>query len=155
MRTEIAIDVKATPRRVFDAVSDVVNWPAVLPHYRYVTVKSRQGDRRTVAMSARRPIGRFGIPVAWRSEQWSDASDPEDLQLRFRHVAGATRGMDVTWHIRPSGAGSRVSIVHDFSRRLPLLGDSLYPRVIDRFFVRPIAGRTLATFKTLVESAGS
>ncbi len=28
----------------------------------------------------------------------------------------------------------------------------LFPRVVDRLFVRPIAGRTLATFKKLAES---
>lgn len=105
-------------------------------------------------MSARRPLGPLGIPVAWRSEQWHDVTDPDDLQLRFIHVAGATRGMDVTWHIRPSPEGSRVTIEHVFSRRLALLGDELLPRVVDRFFVRPIAGRTLATFKALVERGG-
>ena len=154
MRTTITIDMAASPAQVFDLVSDVTRWPRLLPHYRYVTVLSRRQDRATVAMSARRRLGPFGLPVAWRSEQWSDDSDPDDLQLRFIHVAGATRGMDVTWHLRPTSAGSRVTIEHAFSRHLPLLGDQLFPRVVDRLFVRPIAGQTLATFKALVENSG-
>lgn len=101
-------------------------------------------------MQAIRP-GRVRIPVGWTSEQWSDDSDPDDLRLRFVHVAGFTRGMDVTWHIRPADGGSRVTIVHDFTRALPLLGGDAFPRVVDRLFVRPIAGRTLATFKMLAE----
>jgi ribosome-associated toxin RatA of RatAB toxin-antitoxin module len=152
LRTEIVVDIAAQPRVVFDLVSDVTRWPELLPHYRYVTVQSRDGGGLTVSMSAHRPIGPLGIPVTWRSRQWSDTSDPNDLRLRFVHVGGATRGMDVTWHIRSTGTGSHVSIEHDFSRRLPLLGDQLYPRIVDRFFVRPIAGRTLATFKALAET---
>ena len=61
--------------------------------------------------------------------------------------------MDVTWHITPRGAtGSNVAIVHDFVRPLPLVGPNLFPGIVDRLFVRPIAGRTLATFKRLAES---
>jgi ribosome-associated toxin RatA of RatAB toxin-antitoxin module len=141
----------APPRKIFDLVRDITKWPDLLPHYRHVTVESRSGERLTVRMAARRMVGPTGIPVSWRSETWSDDSDPNDLQLRFIHVGGATRGMDVTWHIRSTATGSHVAIEHDFARRLPLLGDRLYPRFIDRFFVRPIAGRTLATFKALVE----
>ena len=104
-------------------------------------------------MRAVRHFGPVAIPVGWRSRTWSEASDNDDLRLRFVHVGGPTRGMDVTWHIRPTNAGTcSATIVHDFSRSLPLLGDQLFPHVIDRFFVRPIAGRTLASFKALAET---
>ena len=153
MHTEISIDVDRPPRTVFDLARDISRWPLVLPHYRKVTVESRNDDRLTATMAAVRPIWRkIGIPVWWRSQQWSDEADANDLRLRFKHVAGATKGMDVTWHIRSTGAGSRVTIEHEFTRHLPLLGDTLFPRVVDRLFVRPIAGRTLATFKKLAES---
>lgn len=102
-------------------------------------------------MAARRP-GRFPIAVAWRAEHWPDGSDPADLRLHFRHVGGATRGMEVTWHIRPRGAGASVTIEHEFARPLPFLGPDLLPGLVDRLFVRPIAGRTLATFKMLAEA---
>lgn len=151
MRTEISIDVAAPPRTVFDLVRDITRWPALLPHYRKVTIHSHRGERVTATMAAVRPLGRSGLPVGWRSEQWSDDTDPEDLRLRFVHVRGATRGMDVTWHIRPTDAGCRVTIEHNFVRRLPLLGDELFPRVVERLFVRPIATKTLATFKRLAE----
>jgi hypothetical protein len=61
--------------------------------------------------------------------------------------------MDVTWHITAREAGgTNVAIVHDFVRRLPVIGGELFPRLVDRLFVRPIAGRTLATFKRLAEA---
>jgi hypothetical protein len=108
------------------------------------------------SLVAIRPIGRsqsFGLPVAWRAEQWAEPADPDDLRLRFRHLRGVTAGMDVTWHIRPAPAGCRVTIDHEFRRRLPLVGEELLPRLVDLFFTRPIAGRTLRRFKALAEAA--
>jgi hypothetical protein len=92
------------------------------------------------------PVLGLGFPVAWRSRTWSE---PETLRLRFEHVAGATRGMDVTWDIvaRPVSGGSRITISHEFSPRMPG-----FARFVDRFFTRPIAGRTLGTFKALAEA---
>lgn len=154
VHAEISINVAAPARVVFELARDITRWPDLLPHYRKVTVDSRNGERLTASMRAVRPFGklRTGIPVRWQSEQWSDDADADDLRLRFIHVAGATRGMDVSWHIRPTKTGCRVTIEHDFLRSLPFLGDELFAQVIDRFFVRPIAGRTLATFKSLAES---
>ena len=100
-------------------------------------------------MHATRPFGPIGVPVAWRARTWAELDDADDLRLRFVHTGGATRGMDVTWHITPRArrlATSRSTT--SSSRRLPLLGSELFPRIVDRLFVRPIAGRTLTTFKT-------
>jgi hypothetical protein len=105
-------------------------------------------------MQAVRPLGPLNVPVSWTAEQWTDDSNPTDLQLRFHHVRGPTRDMHVTWHIREAGESgrSRVTIEHVFSRRLPLVGAAdVWPAIVDRLFVRPIAGRTLATFKKLAE----
>jgi hypothetical protein len=61
--------------------------------------------------------------------------------------------MDVTWHIDPrtdDGGTTHVVIEHDFRPRLPG-----FAAFVDRFFTRPIAGRTLATFKALAEAVQS
>jgi hypothetical protein len=106
---------------------------------------------------ARRPLVRafgIGIPVVWWSRTWNE---PDTLRLRFEHIGGLTRGMDVTWRIEPrdeAGAAiveaCRVTISHEFSPRMPG-----FARFVDRFFTRPIAGRTLATFKALAEAMQS
>jgi ribosome-associated toxin RatA of RatAB toxin-antitoxin module len=154
VRSRIEIDVDAPPGVVFALARDVVHWPMVLPHYRSVTVKSHDGGALVVTMSATRRFGRLGVPVAWRSRTWAEDADPNDVRLRFVHVGGFTRGMDVTWHITPRGAaGSHVAIEHAWRRRVPLLDDEFVPRLIDKLFVQPIATRTLATFKNLAEGA--
>lgn len=148
--------MSAPGQRVFELARDIARWPTLLPHYRKVTVLSRTESEITAQMSATRPLGPLGIPVGWQTRAWADASIADDLRLRFVHTAGATRGMDVTWHITPRGQdgvdGSHVVIEHDFVRPLPIVGPDLVPSAIDRLFVRPIAGKTLATFNRLAES---
>jgi ribosome-associated toxin RatA of RatAB toxin-antitoxin module len=145
----MAIDIDARPELVFALARDVERWERLLPHYaRSRTVERRSDGRLVVDFVARRQIIAvlgLGLPVAWRSRTWNE---PESLRLRFVHVAGATKGMDVTWRIEPgSGLGARVAIDHDFRPRLPF-----FAAFVDRVFTRPIAGRTLATFKALAEA---
>ena len=89
----------------------------------------------------------LGLPVVWRSRTWSE---PAERRLRFVHVAGASRGMDVTWRITATAAGCRVTIEHEFAPRVPG-----FAAFVDRWFTRPIAGRTLATFQALAEALAS
>lgn len=153
MHSQIAIDIDAPADLVFDLARDVERWSTLLPHY----VRSRATDhdawgRPFVEFIARRPLIRvlgLGLPVVWWSRTWNE---PEARRLRFEHVAGATRGMDVTWRIEPTGGGvtCRVTIEHEFAPRVPG-----FAAFVDRFFTRPIAGRTLATFKALAEALES
>jgi ribosome-associated toxin RatA of RatAB toxin-antitoxin module len=150
LHSEISIDIAAPGTLVFALAHDVERWSTLLPHY----VRSRFEDtdgwgRPIMEFVARRPlvpILGLGLPVAWWSRTWNE---PEDLRLHFEHIAGATRGMMVTWRIEPVGDGSscRVTIAHAFSPRVPG-----FARFVDRCFTRPIAGRTLATFKALAEA---
>ena len=148
MRSTLTVDVAAPPELVFRLARDVERWPRLLPHYVAVRPLGRDGDGSLVAeMVARRPLVPvlgLSLSVAWRARAWSEA---DGLRLRFVHQGGATNGMDVTWRIESSGGGCRVSIDHDFSPRIaPWAG------FIDRGFTRPIATRTLATFKAIAEA---
>jgi ribosome-associated toxin RatA of RatAB toxin-antitoxin module len=149
MKSAIAVEIGAPPDLVFDLARDVERWPAMLPHYASVRVRDRRPDGSLVArFVARRellPILGLGLPVAWRALAWSE---PEALRLRFRHLGGVTAGMDVTWRITPAPSGCRVTIEHDFRPRF-----GAWAAIVDRAFVRPIAGRTLATFRAIAEAA--
>jgi len=150
VRSTIGIDVAAPPETVFRLARDVERWPRLLPHYVAATrlAPADRDGRLLVRFVAIRPVVRvlgLGIPVAWRSLTWSE---PATCRLRFRHRGGATNGMDVTWRIEPwAGGGSRIEIDHFFRPRLPG-----WAWLIDRFFTRPVAGRTLATFRDLAEA---
>lgn len=151
MKSTIAIDVEAPARLVFELARDVERWPDLLPHYLRVRVRTPNPDGSRVAemVAVRRlpgPLG-LGIPVTWRARTWAEA---DSLRLRFRHIGGATGGMDVTWRIESTATGCRVTIEHDFRPRL-----AAWAPIVDRMFVRPIAGRTLATFKSIADAAAA
>jgi ribosome-associated toxin RatA of RatAB toxin-antitoxin module len=159
VHSTVSVDIAAPPELVFRLARDIERWPRLLPHYLGARVLERRGDGTTTfRMIARRPLFDalgLGLPVVWRARTWAE---PEDMRLRFRHLGGVTGGMDVTWRIEPTESGCHVAIDHVFRQRLPipvlgkLLGDEVVPAFVDRFFTRPIAQRTLATFATLAEA---
>ncbi len=136
MRNELFIG--APPQRIFDYASRTQNWPDILPHYRYVRVLESSGPRSVVEMAARRAFGALplAIPVRWRAEQTNDAALPG---ITFRHVGGWTKGMRVWWRFVPRNGGTQVQIDHEW--RSPLA------TFIGKYFVDPIATRTLACMK--------
>jgi ribosome-associated toxin RatA of RatAB toxin-antitoxin module len=148
VKSTISVTISAPRELVFRLARDVERWDRLLPHYSRSRAVGRRPDGSVVVdFVARRPlIGLLGLglPVTWRARTWND---PATLRLRFVHVAGATTGMDVTWRIEPVAGGTQVSIDHDFRPRV-----APFAPFVDRFFTRPIASRTLATFKTLAEA---
>jgi ribosome-associated toxin RatA of RatAB toxin-antitoxin module len=148
MRSSIGIDIAAPPELVFGLARRVERWERLLPHYaRSRPVAAGPDGTLVTDFVARRtfvPFLGLGLPVAWRARTWAE---PDSRRLRFVHVAGVTKGMDVTWRIEPASTGCRVSIEHYFRPRLPG-----FAALVDRAFTRPIARRTLATFKVLAEA---
>ena len=152
MHSTIGIDIAAPPALVFGLARDPERWARLLPHYaRSRAVGARRTDGSLVVdfVARRTLVGVLGLalPVTWRARTWAE---PGTLRLRFVHVAGATKGMDVTWRIDAASGGARVVIDHDFRPTVPL-----FAVVVDRFFTRPIASRTLATFRDLAEALAS
>jgi hypothetical protein len=109
-------------------------------------------------MSANRPFqvktpgGRLGInwPTWWLSEMAVDKDRPS---IRFRHVGGITKEMDVEWSFSPTSDGTHVRIVHlwDGPRRLRLIGRLAATHLIGPVFVHGIASRTLAGLAAVAE----
>jgi hypothetical protein len=149
MISTTAIDVNASPELVFRLAADVERWPDLLPHYASARLEriARDGSR-VVRFAARRefvPWLGLGLPLAWRA---ATSNDPETLTLRFVHLGGATAGMEVTWRIEPRAGGSHVEIEHRFRPRL-----EIWARLVDRLLIGPVAGRTLAAFRSIAEAA--
>ena len=148
MRTVDRIRVHAPLARVFATASAVERWPVILPHYRWV----RRVERSLVEMAAWRPFGIFKYPTWWVSEMTVDRTAGE---IRYRHVRGITRGMDVVWRLveTADGQGVDAEIVHTWDGpRWPLVGRLAADLVIGPVFIHGIASRTLAGIKRAAES---
>jgi hypothetical protein len=71
--------------------------------------------------------------------------------IRYRHIGGVTKGMEVAWTFAPGPNEVHVRIDHEFNPPWPLVGGFVADRVIGPHFVAAIAGQTLRTIKAIVE----
>jgi len=146
MQTANTVEMAGDLDRIVTLAADIERWPIILPHYRWVTLLEGGGDRKTVEMAARR--GRF--PVKWRAIQEIERSGDSPI-IRFRHIGGVTKGMEVAWTFTEVPGAIAVRIDHAFSPPWPVVGDLIASRIIGPHFVEAIAGQTLRTIKAIVE----
>ena len=134
--------VRAPVELMFRVACDVENWPGYLSHYRRVRFRERTRDGGgLVEMAASRPFGPLAWPVWWESEMVVNQAAPA---VRYRHVRGLTRGMDVEWTFAAESAFTRVRIVHAWNGPAwPLIGIFAASEVIGPIFIHGIASRTL------------
>jgi hypothetical protein len=147
MRTANTVLMRGELDHIVDLAVATERWPEILPHYRWVTVLEGGGDHKAVEMAARR--GRF--PLKWRARQDVERDGPSPV-IRFHHIGGVTKGMDVAWTFAPGPDGVAVTIDHDFAPPWPVVGGVVADRIIGPHFVEAIAGRTLNTIKGIVEN---
>ena len=145
--------VRAPLGRVFACAADVERWPEWLDHYRWVRLLERGADGGLVEMAAWRLFGPVRYPTWWVSEMRIDRAAPA---VRYRHVRGVTRGMDVEWAFSPAGEGGvAVTITHWWDGPpWPLLGAVAAKVIIGPLFIHHIAQRTLAGIARVAESGG-
>ncbi len=152
MHTETVVRIRGSADAVFAYAARVEDWPHLLPHYRGVRVVATHAGARIVEMRARR--GR--IPVWWWARQ---VVVPAERRIRYTHLRGITRGMEVEWRIVPAEESPEesavVTVVHDLALRWPLIGRVVADRIIGPQFVEPIAGATLRRIKWLVEQGSA
>ena len=142
--------IRAPIDRVLEVASEIERWPQILSHYRWVRFLERRNGGGTVEMAAWRPFGVFRYPTWWVSEMTVDRRARE---IRYRHLRGITRRMDVVWRLVEQPGGVNVTIVHDWAGpRWPLVGPLAARLVIGPVFIQGIASRTLAGIKRFVEN---
>jgi uncharacterized membrane protein len=137
MRMCNEIVVNAPAQKIYERAAATERWPEILPHYRFVRVVDGDTERRTVDMGAKRGL----IPIRWRAEQ---INDPRTPGISFRHLRGWTKGMRVFWRFENEDGRTRVTIDHEL--RSPLAS------FIGKYFIDPIATRTLRCMKDLAEN---
>lgn len=139
------IEIAAAPPEIMRLAFDLPRWPEFLPHYRWVRVLETEGERQTVEMACYRT----GVPLKWRSHLWVR---PEERRMRFLHIAGPARGMDVEWVFEERGSITSVTIRHDLTLQVPVINSPVGRWIVSEVFVAAVAGRTLKCLKQAVES---
>ena len=143
VRTENSILIKAPLEKIFETTSDLLRWPTVLPHYRWIRILKTDNDGLVVKMAARRGW----LPIQWTSRF---QVDPRARELRFEHLKAFTRGMQVLWTYTSTPEGVRVTISHEMDRA-SAFGRWFAHRVLGEMFIGPVATRTLSRFKEYLE----
>ncbi|MGH7654887.1 MAG: SRPBCC family protein [Gemmatimonadaceae bacterium] len=153
MRTVDEAFVRAPAELMFRITRDVEQWPAHLRHYRFVRFRERAADGGgVVEMSANRPFGPLNWPTWWLSEMQVVSGGGATPAIRFRHIGGITKGMDVEWRFESRAGGTQVELVHAWNGpRWPLIGVFAATMVIGPVFVHGIASRTLAGLAHIAE----
>lgn len=146
MQTANTVEMAGELDHIVALAVDTERWPVILPHYRWVTLLDGGGDHKSVEMAARRGV----IPVKWRARQDVERDGPTPV-IRFKHIGGVTKGMDVAWTFERKPGLVSVRIDHDFRPPWPIVGSVVAERIIGPHFVEAIAGKTLRTIKGIVE----
>lgn len=151
MRTLDQIAILASINRVFALASNVERWADFLPHYRWVRMLGRSQGGDVVEMAAWRDFGPLRYPTRWVSQM---EVIPEAHVVRYRHIEGITRGMNVEWRIEQRDGSVHVRIEHLWDGpKWPLVGRLAANRVIGPVFIHHIASQTLAGVKREAERA--
>jgi len=153
METVDEATVDAPIEVMFRLVREVELWPGWLTHYRYVRFRTRAADGGgEVEMSANRPFGILNWPTWWLSEM---SVDDRAHVVRFRHIGGVTRGMDVEWRLESIDGATRVRLLHVWDGPpWPVIGVFAAIEVIGPVFIHGIASRTLAGLAREAEARG-
>ncbi|MEZ5301793.1 MAG: SRPBCC family protein [Verrucomicrobiales bacterium] len=150
MFTATSIIIHAPRERIFEVTANLENWVPMLPHYREIKFFERSADGRKnrVKMACWRGI----IPISWHSIH---EIKPDSMEVHFTHLRAFTKGMVVVWKYEPlpeaEGGGVRVTITHDLNFRVAALAPLMEP-IIAHGFIDPVASKTLATFKKILEA---
>ena len=151
MLTVDRVFIRAPVERVFQVAADIERWPELLPHYRWVRFLERQPSGGVVEMAAWRPFGPVRYPAWWVSRMTIDRPARE---IRYNHLRGITRGMDVVWRVVARGPSADVTIEHRWDGPAwPVVGGWIARGLIGPVFVHGIASRTLAGIKRYAEEA--
>ena len=80
--------------------------------------------------------------------------DAAGRAVRYRHIEGITRGMEVEWSLHAREDNVEIVIVHEWNGPAwPLIGPLAAELVIGPVFIHGIASRTLAGVKRHAEAA--
>lgn len=152
MQTRNEIDVYGEPerasKRIFQLAAELQNWPKILPHYWRMNVLEHSEGHKVADFGAYRDFG-LRFPCRWRARQ---ELFPDEGRITFQHIGGITKGMWVEWRIEPRKDHVHVTIYHELTYPVPVLGPLFANHIVGKLFIHNIASKTLHCFKEKVEA---
>ena len=147
MMTSNQIQIRADIDDVYRAAADVLEWPRLLPHYRWVRVV--EGDASNPRCVVEMAASRNGFPCSWQAER---ILLPEEYRIHYRHTRSTwTKGMDVWWILRRLDAGLvEAKITHEMPPS-DCVTEWFRRWVVGKLFVENIADKTLMGLKMHLE----
>ena len=147
MMTSNRILIRADIGDVYRAAADVLEWPRLLSHYRWVRLV--EGDASNGHCVVEMAASRTGFPCSWRSRM---ELHPEEHRIRYVHTRSTwTRGMEVWWILRTTTDGLvEATITHEMPRSNFVM-EWFRKWVVGRMFVENIADKTLRGLKQHLE----
>lgn len=149
MHTANAVGMRGDPERlygrIFQLAADIQDWPALLPHYRYLRVLEQSSTHKIADFGA----SRDGFPVKWRARQ---ELFPAEGRITYQHIGGITKGMWVEWRLEKRGDHVHVTIEHELNYPVSILGPLFAQYIVGNLFVQNIAGKTLRCIQAKVEA---
>lgn len=144
MNTFNQIQIYGPFETIFTLASQIARWPEIFPHYRWVKIIERRGEQIIAEMAARHK----GIPLWWKTIQ---VALPEERRIRYQHIGGITKGMEVEWTFTQVKDVWLVQIHHVFEPSWPLITPWFSEQVIGKLFVQQVANKTLCCIKRIIQ----
>ncbi len=149
MYIENEIVLKGDWAEIWRNARDIERWPVILPHYIQIDILDtfEDGRKRKAYMKC---WWHKIMPVSWTTVQTLEPNeDAAQARVRYNHIGGVTKGMEVIWSFEPLGDNSyKTRISHDWIPNWPIVGGPA-AYFIQTQVVHYIADRTLSTMKKL------
>lgn len=161
MKVMTSIHILGPLEKVFGLAEDVIRWPEIMPHYKYVKLLDEYGNKKVLEMAAYVRLGnnddgegldadeRRGIvPVKWTAIQ---ESIPEERTMTFFHIKGPMKDMEVEWSFGAveynNNSIVEINANYTFNRYLLIA-----KYTVGNFFIHNPLSKTLACLKEIVEA---
>ncbi len=125
MITQDFIVIKKRLPEVYKTAQDIKNQHEYIPGYKPSKIIETKEDGRLIIERTAEMDGKI---MKWKSMAEFD----ENKTIKFEQLEGKLKGMKINWLFEETGEETKVTIIHDFKLKIPLLG-----WFAERFIAKP------------------
>lgn len=113
--TDNAVEIDAPLEFVWNRMMDIESWPNLFSEYAKAEVIEQEGDRVVFRLTTHPDPEYDGQVWSWTSER---VADPASHSSKSRRIeTGPFEYMNIEWYFEPSGDGTKMRWVQDFSMK--------------------------------------